>query len=89
MNPESIKDFILRLNDYPYILVNQKDYNLFISRNDEYLSGGILGRSIPTPIMDYITRHYIIVNQYNRPKNIDDVFLPDFYILGKSNIWMN
>ena len=25
MNPESIKDFILRLNDYPYILVNQKD----------------------------------------------------------------
>lgn len=83
LNNEAIEDIVKRLEDYPFILINQMDYSLYTSKNSFYLSGGKYGRSIPNELMEYVTRKYSIVAKYDKPNNIDDYFLSNFYILKK------
>ena len=85
INHVAIKNILKMLEEYPYILINQMDYSLYTSKDNLYLSGGKYGRSIPNELMEYVTKNYEIVARYDKPENLNDDFLSNFYILKKVN----
>lgn len=87
INDRAIKHILKMLEDYPYILINQMDYSLYISKDPLYLSGGKYGRSLPNELMEYVTKNFEIIARYDKPENLNDNFLSSFYILKKVNNW--
>lgn len=87
LDQASIRKILEMLEDYPFILINQMDYSLYTSKDNLYLSGGKYGRSIPNELMEYVTKNYAVIARYDKPNNIDDNFLSNFYILEKINNW--
>ncbi|MFQ5786549.1 MAG: glycosyltransferase family 39 protein [Thermodesulfobacteriota bacterium] len=87
INCEAIKHILKMLEDYPHILINQMDYSLYTSGDKLYLSGGKYGRSIPNELMEYVTKNYEIIARYDKPEDLNDNFLSNFYILKKVNNW--
>ncbi|MEW5693347.1 MAG: hypothetical protein AB1765_08625, partial [Candidatus Hydrogenedentota bacterium] len=83
LTPQAISDLINRLKDYLFIIINQKDYDLYVSKDKDYLSGGPYLRTISEELMNYIVNNYLIIDQYNRPEELKDPFITDFYILKR------
>lgn len=82
LNDEAIADLLAVLKTTPYLLINKRDYDGYLSDKAAYVSRK---RSIHPLVMDEIISRYRPVTLYQKPQGLGDPWICDFYIARRNS----